>query len=167
MKKRFTLKVMYGDADEYDTFSYITEDEDESKFITYFLENYNRDLFYFYDRPDLLKYNKTFKGNEEKLIHIINQMILLANPICEKEELGKFDIISDDAFKEEIHRTLSEIIAFVGDMFDFCMYHAGMDYNGCPQNYKIEDITGCVEMTKNQVIKMVKEKIGIDIIFID
>ena len=36
-----------------------------------------------------------------------------------------------------------------------------------PQNYKIEDITGCVEMTKNEVIKMVKEKIGIDIIFID
>lgn len=163
MKKCFTLKVMYGDADGYDTFKYITENENEINFLTYFLENYTEDLFHFYDRPDLLRYNKTFKNNEEKLIEIVNNLNALSNKVCNED----IPPLSEDAFKEEIHDELSEIISFVSNYFDWCMYHAGMDYAGCPDGYNIEDITGCTEMTKQEVIELIKEKLSMDIVITD
>lgn len=163
MKKRFKLKVMYGDADGYETFKYITENENEINFLTYFLENYTKDLFDFYDRPDLLHYNETFRNNEEKLIETVNNLNDLANKVCNED----VPLLSKNTDKEEIHETLSEIINFVSDYFGWCMYHAGMDYNGNPRSYKIEDITGCTEMTRQQVITMVKEKLDMDIVITD
>ena len=163
MKKRFTLKVMYGDADGYDTFSHITENEDEINFLTYFLENYTKDLFHFYDRPDLLRCNKTFKNNEEKLIEIVNNLTDLSNKICNED----IPPLLEDAFKEEIHEDLSETINFVSDYFGWSMYHSGMDYYGSPKGYNIEDITGCTEMTKQEVINLVKEKLNMAIVITD
>lgn len=167
MKKRFTFEVMYGDADGYDTFKHITERQDEIDFLTYFLENYNRDVFHFYNRPDLLKYNSKFKNNEEELISVVNNMVKLANIICEKEDYGKIKMVEEDAFKEEIHESLAQVISFVNNWFDWWAYHAGMDYAGCPDGYNIEDITGCTEMTKQEVIELVKEKLNMNIVITD
>lgn len=163
MKKRFTLEVMYGDADGYDTFSCITENEDEINFLTYFLENYTEDLFYFYNRPDLLRYNKTFKNNENELIKIVDNLNSLADKVCGESTPS----LPEDAEKEEIHDTLSKIINFISDYFDWCMYHAGMDYYGNPQNYKIEDISDCIVMTKKETISLMKEKLGMNVVFED
>lgn len=163
MKKRFELEVMYGDADGYETFKHITDNENEINFLTYFLKNYTEDLFDFYNRPDLLHYNETFANNEEKLIEIINKLNSLANKVCNEDVPS----LSKDADKKEIHEALSEIINFVSDYFGWSMYHVGMDYDGSPYGYKIEDITGCTEMTKKQVIKMVKKKLGMNIVITD
>lgn len=163
MKKRFIFKVMYGDADGYETFKYITDNEDEINFLTYFLENYTEDLFDFYDRPDLLHYNKTFKNDEESLIEIVNNFISLENKFKDKES----KLLSEYASKEEIHEALSEVIWVINEYIGWFMYHSGMDYNGCPESYEIEDITDCVEMTKKEVIEMMKDKLGINVVITD
>ena len=161
MKKRFTLDVMYGDADGYETFTHITEDEDEINFLTYFLENYTEDLYRFYDRPDLLHYNKTFKDNIDELIKIVNNLNSFADKVYGKSTPS----LPEHADSEEIHDVLSKVINFISNHFDWYMYH--MDYYGSPECYEIEDITGCLVMTKEEAIALIKEKLGINIVFED
>lgn len=163
MKKWFTLNVMYGDADGDESFDLITEDENEINFLTYFLENYTEDVFNFYERPDLLKYNKAFKDNKAGLTEIVNTFNILKNKI---EDNG-IQPLQENASVDDIHEVLKDTIDFVEDYFGWFMYHSGMDYNGCPVGYTIKDITGYTEMTKEEVTEMIKDKLGMDIIIID
>lgn len=163
MKKRFMLDVMYGDADGYETFYYITQNENEINFLTYFLKNYTEDLSFFYRRPSLLYLNKTFKNNEEELIKIVNNFKSLADKVLNEVTQP----LTEEALVDDIYKALSEIIDFVSDYFGWYLYHSGMNYHGKPQNYKIEDITGYIEMTKAEVIAMVKEKLDVNIVIID
>ena len=163
MKKWFTLDVMYGDADGEESFDFITDDEKEINFLTYFLENYTEDVFDFYESPSLVKYNKAFKDDKTELIKIVNTFNSLKNKIEDTETHP----LQEDASVDDIHNVLNGIINFVEDYFDWFMYHAGMDYNGCPVGYSIENITGCTEMTKKEATEMIKDKLGIDIVIID
>ncbi|WP_099467851.1 hypothetical protein [Konateibacter massiliensis] len=168
MKKRFYFEVMYGDADGYDDFTHITENEAEINFLTFFLSKYDEDLFQFYNRPDLLKYNETYNNNEEQLVAIVNEMAILGNEVIKQDDdwVG-FGIIDNAVNKYNAHGLLEEIICFVGNWFDWNMYHSGMDCYGCPQSYAIDDITGCEEITREGAIKMFKEKLGINVVFTD
>lgn len=161
MKKKFTLKVMYGDADGYDTFTYITDCKEIIDFLTYFLENYNNELHRFFERPDLLEDEK----KKERLISVINKMAALCNDTFCDDDPNKLVMLSKDANTETMCDVLSEIFEVLSDFQGWTLYQ--MDYIGCPVSYKIEDVTGRTELTKKEAVAIFKEKLDMDVVFVD
>lgn len=168
MKIRFVLNVMYGDADGFDTFSYITEDMDEVNFLRCFIENFTQDLAYFYNRPDLLKYNKTFKNNEVELTDIINNLTSLSNVIQTKKGHQEYSLLDKDEVDEnKIYRALDRIINFIEDNFSWYMRDSVSLCLCFPKESEIKDITGFTEITRKDAITIFKEKLNMDVVFID
>lgn len=165
MKKKFTLKVMYGDADGYDTFTYISDFKEEIDFLTYFLENYNEELHGFFERPDLLQYEKDCEKKKEQLISVINKMASLCNDTFCDDDPNKLIMLTKDSDTEAMEDVLSEIFEVLSDFQGWTLYQ--MDYIGCPVSYKIEDVTGCTELTKEEAVAIFKEKLDMDVVFVD
>lgn len=169
MKKKFKVKMRYGDSDWFENLTYITEDENEINFLTFFLEKYDEDLFLFYVKPDSLKYIEAYKDDKQLLISTINDMATLLNIAVDQssnyDDSEKVVLLAADSETEEIHKLLSEIMGFISLWIGWTMYHVG--YNGYPQTYSIEDISGRTEITKEIAIAILKEKLNMDVIFID
>lgn len=169
MKKKFKVKMMYGDSDWFEDLTYITEDKNEINFLTFFLEKYDEDLFLFYVKPDSLKYIEAYKDDKQLLISTINDMATLLNIAVDQssdyDDSEKVVLLAADSETEEIHKLLSEIMGFISLWIGWTMYHMG--YNGYPQTYSIEDISGRTEITKEIAIAILKEKLNMDVIFID
>ena len=165
MKKKFTLEVMFGDADAEDTFTCISDFKEEIDFLTYFLENFNYELSRFFDRPDLLEDEKDYEKKKERLISVINKMATLCNGMFPDDDPNKLVMLSNDADTESMCDVLSEIFEVLGDFQDWHFYH--MDYFAHPISYNIEDISEATVLTRVEALAILKEKLGPDIILVD
>lgn len=165
MKKKFTLEVMYGDADAEDTFTCISDFKEEIDFLTYFLENFNDELCRFFERPDLLQYEKDCEKKKERLISVINKMAALSNDMYPDDEPNKLVMLSNDADTETMCDVLSKIFEDLNDFQGWHFYH--MDYFANPISYDIEDISEATVLTRAEAIAILEEKFGTNIVLVD
>lgn len=162
-KKVFSAEIMYGDADFYDQVSYITEDENEINFITYFFECYTTALYEFYVRPDMLKFNDTFCNNRDSLFNIINQLGSLAKPLENKHGYEiKLLKKSDDTMK--MHHLLSDCLNALQCLCNWNLEY--MEDPGSIKSYSIRDVTGQKILSREDAMNLFR-KMGVDIFIKD
>ena len=165
MKKKFTLEVMFGDADGKETFTYITECKEIIDFLTDFLENFNNELRRFFEDPYLLECESDYEVKKKRLISVINKMATLCNDTFCDDDPNKLITLPNDADTETMCDVLSEIFEVLGDFQDWHFYH--MNYFASPISYNIEDISESTVLTRAEAIAILKEKFGTDIILVD
>lgn len=162
-KKAFSAGIMYGDGDFYDHVSYITEDENEINFITYFFECYTNALYEFYVRPDMLKFNDVFCDNRDGLLDIINQLGSLAKPLENKHGYEiKLLKKSDDTMK--IHHLLSDCLNALQCLCDWNLEY--MEEPGSIESYSIRDVTGQKILSREEAMDLFR-KMGVDVFIKD
>ena len=158
-KKVFSAELMYGDADFYDHVSYITEDEEEINFITYFFECYIDALYEFYVRPDLLKYNDAFCNNRDGLLYILNQLGTLAKPL-ENKHGYKIELLMESDNTLKMHQLLSDCLDAIQCLCGWDLKY--MEEPGSIENYSIRDITGQKVLSREDAMDLFR-KMGMDV----
>ncbi|WP_373266164.1 hypothetical protein [Hungatella hathewayi] len=161
-KTIFSAEIMYGDADFFDNISYITEDENEIKFITCFFECYTDALFEFYRRPDMIKYN-TFCDDRDRLLNILNQFGSLAIPLEDKHGY-KIELVKEYDDIIRMHRLLSDCLNAIQCLCNWNLEY--MDEPGSIENYSIKDISGLKVLTRQEAMDLFK-KMGMEVFIID
>lgn len=162
-KTVFSGEVMYGDAVFFDNISYITEDENEIKFITYFFEYYTDALFEFYRRPDMIEYNNTFCNDHDRLLNILNQFGSLAIPL-ENKHGYKIELVKECDDIIRMHRLLSDCLDAIQCLCNWNLEY--MDEPGSIENYSIKDISGQKVLTRQEAMDLFK-KMEMEVFIID
>ena len=162
-KKVFSAEIMYGDGDFYDHVSYITEDEKEINFLSYFFECYTDALYEFYVRPDLLKYNDTFCNNRDGLLDTLNQLGTLAKPL-ENKHGYKIELLKESDNTLKMHQLLSDCLNAIQCLCDWNLVY--MEEPGSIEDFSIKDITGQKVLSREEATELFR-KIGINVFIIN
>lgn len=162
-KKVFSAEIMYGDGDFYDYVSYITEDEKEINFLSYFFECYTDALFEFYRRPDMIEYNDTFRNDHDCLLNILNQFGSLAIPLEDKHGY-KIELVKECDDIVRMHRLLSDCLDAIQCLCNWNLEY--MDEPGSIENYSIKDISGQMVLTRQEAMDLFK-KMKMEVFIID
>lgn len=163
MKKKFSLELMYGDGDEYKKFEHITENENEIALLSYFFENYNKELYSFYESPSYFFENICDDEQRKNIISTINKLIELSNVLSEEQII----LIKEDFDIGRIVNLFVKVLYFIDEYFGWDMYFWKEEYFGYPSEYLIEDISDKIEITKQEAIKLFKDKLNMDVTIID
>lgn len=153
-RKTFTVEIIYGDADSIETISYITDNPNEIEFVTFFLDNYTKDLFEFHMQPDLLKYQDDFLDKRKKYVGIINKLAKMLKNIKDEYEV---EFVEESADEKTIYKAFEKCLDFIRYICNWNMKNIGE--TGFIRSYSIKDITDKEVISKEEAVRML-EKFG-------
>ena len=134
MKKKFCIEVTFNNYRTVKS-NHITSNEIEIDFFTYFVKNYNKDLYNLAKEPEKLLNLKNFEGKKIHYREVLNKMIKLYNKMYGEntlEEIGE----DDDIYG--ISCRLTDILFDMITYFD--IYDDGDENYGFIVKYEIIDI---------------------------
>lgn len=148
-KMEYDVKVGNG----YKTWTYLTEDPDEIKFISYVLNQMISDSRWWKCIQSEYSYAK-------HLIEQINTAIDLANVVLKQNYKVLIQALETNVSAKEIQDRLCELLSVLYDICDWEPYTMEEEE---PISYMIKDCSDSVEMTEQEVLELVREKLGMNI----
>ena len=149
MKKRFTVKLMFGDGDSYKTKKVVLDDPDKITFFTRFLEIY---------KERFEPWNYICQWNEEekrKYIPEIEELRYLFDSNGDRfDEDTDLDVISDWVTSMLLSETID---------YEYMKIFMG-DYTAKVLYYTIEDLgDDSKAISRKEAEKIIKEKLGMKV----
>ena len=165
MRVKYTFCYVDLDGME-DKDIYITEDDDEIEFLDNMADFSGRILQTLYEDPSKIKKN-IGKYDLNVFVEAINELISLTDPICKKNGYKKIAPCSKLTGKVNIDvDNLYESILKVLDVA--CKkFRLSMGRYEHETFIDRDDITGCIEMTKKDLLELVEKRLGIKVTIID
>lgn len=155
--KRYTVKLMFGDADSYRTQTYTSSNPDEILFLDTFLHEWNElddDWFQFYDDQDC--------EATPEFIDSLNRVIHAVTPYLKHHRDGyQLQAITIDSEYQDIQTTVCDIFNFAMDITDWSFDDSS--YTGELLWCSIDDFSGKIAMTLQEMIDYIKKQTGKDV----
>ena len=150
MKKKFTVELMYGDADGYSTHEIIMDDPDEIEFFTHFLNIYQK-MFHEWQR--IYKWDIATK---KKYVPDIEKLRYYLDP-----EGTAFDENTDSEYLSDwVDETF--LLDCINGYFNEELFQG--DYTGQVSSYTIEDLPDdVIEMSRTEAENLIQEKLGMHV----
>jgi len=140
---KYTLKLMYGDADGYKTNTYIAKDENEIMFLDYFVSHYDElSHLYRFDLGSL---------EDDDCVEPINSLIMAFNKLAIKRLSSGYTPYSQIDNASDATDVCLDILECVQDLFHWDFYNSGLQYYGVYESHSIEDISNKKLFTKKEL----------------
>jgi hypothetical protein len=126
MKQKFTIEINFDGIVKQT--SYITNNEKEINYLSYFFKSYDKNLSILYNCPNVIENHKKREGKCKNFVQVLNKMTKLHNEFVGKENLDYLDEDEQDVFT--LHIILNEHLDFVDDILEGELYNIDDDYYG-------------------------------------